>query len=180
MLIIMIVDTPEEKDKFLKLFEKYENIIYYTAKRFVKDEMVIEDISQEVFIQIATHLDRIDDDNEKRTRNYIITITRNLCKNFLRDQSKREEFFYDTSLEYSALYADTVEKMLGNAFNEKLVEEINKLDDRYRMVLELKYVTQYSNDEIANMLGLKKKTVEMQIYRANKMLREKMRDWVDE
>lgn len=65
-------------------------------------------------------------------------------------------------------------------FKEKLVEEINKLDDRYRMVLELKYVTQYSNDEIANMLGLKKKTVEMQIYRANKMLREKMRDWVDE
>lgn len=54
------------------------------------------------------------------------------------------------------------------------------MDDRYRMVLELKYVTQYSNDEIANMLGLKKKTVEMQIYRANKMLREKMRDWVDE
>ena len=114
----MIVDTPEEKDKFLKLFEKYENIIYYTAKRFVKDEMVIEDISQEVFIQIATHLDRIDDDNEKRTRNYIITITRNLCKNFLRDQSKREEFFYDTSLEYSALYDDTVEKMLGNAFKK--------------------------------------------------------------
>lgn len=178
--MIMIVDTQEEKDKFLQLFEKYENIIYYTAKRFVKDEMVIEDISQEVFIQIATHLDRIDDGNEKRARNYIITITRNLCKNFLRDQSKREEISFDTSLEYADLHDDTVEKMLGNAFREKLVEEIGKLDERYRIVLELKYVAQYSNDEIANMLDLKKKTVEMQIYRANKILRERMRDWIDE
>lgn len=50
--------------------------------------------------------------------------------------------------------------------NNRLIEEVNKLDDIYKSVLELKYINEFSNDEIALFLKIKKKTVEMRLYRA--------------
>ena len=57
-----------------------------------------------------------------------------------------------------------------------LAEEINKLEDIYKSVLELKYITGFSNDEIASFLKIKKKTVEMRLYRANQLLRKKLKE----
>ena len=59
----------------------------------------------------------------------------------------------------------------------ELIEEIQKLNDIYKEVLELKYVAQFSNQEITDFLHIEKKTVEMRLYRANNILRERLRDW---
>ena len=54
-----------------------------------------------------------------------------------------------------------------------LVEEINKLEEHYKEVLELKYIVELSDDEIADFLHIKKKTVQMRLDRAKILLRNK-------
>lgn len=54
----------------------------------------------------------------------------------------------------------------------RLAEEIHKLDDIYKSVLELKYIAGFTNEKIASFLKIKKKTVEMRLYRANLLLRK--------
>lgn len=63
--------------------------------------------------------------------------------------------------------------------NNRLIEEVNKLDDTYKSVLELKYINEFSNDEIASFLKIKKKAVEMRLYRANLILRARLKEQGD-
>ncbi len=76
MIILFVFDTQEECDKFLYIYDHYLKTIYYTIKRFTNDEYMIEDLSQDVLIKIAENLSHVDLNIPKRTRNYVITITR--------------------------------------------------------------------------------------------------------
>lgn len=54
------------------------------------------------------------------------------------------------------------------------MDEIKNLDEKYKSVLELKYVNEFSDDEIADFLNINKKNVQMRLYRAKIMLRKKL------
>lgn len=175
-MIIFVFDTKEESDKFTAIYERYGKIIYYTIKRFISDEYLIEDLSQEVYIKIFKNLSKLDTDDDKRTRNFIITITRNLCKNHLRNQDKVKETPQE-ELPLSPPKTDNfLEQIITQEQIHQLAKEISKLKDIYRSVLKLKYLNEFCDDEIADILQIEKKTVEMRLYRAKIILRERMKD----
>lgn len=179
-MIFLTFDTQDECDKFIDLFENYKKTIYYTIKRFISDEHTIEDISQEIYIIIAKHLDDIDMNQTKRTRNYIITITRNYCKNFLRNNSKYTEApLSDVVYDFSAK-----DEILSNVVLQEqvdhLIREIKNLDEKYKCVLELKYINEFTDTEIAEFLNISKKNVQMRLYRAKIMLRKKLGEYSNE
>ena len=62
-MLVLVFDTPEESIKFIKIYKAYGKTVYYTIKRFISNEYLIEDISQDVFIRLARHLDKINPDN---------------------------------------------------------------------------------------------------------------------
>lgn len=179
MIIFFTFDTEEECDKFIFLYEHYLKTVYYTVKRFVNDPLTVEDLSQDVFIIISMNLEKCDITNLQRTRNYIITITRNLCKNHLRKQSKMVEESLDDlhAKNKDSSSVNILDLIVKKDFTEQLITEVRKLNPIYKDVLELKYIAQFSNDEIAHALNIEKKTVEMRLYRANKILRERLEDW---
>lgn len=154
-MLILVFDTEEEKDKFVVLYETYGKTIYYTLTRYQLDEYTIEDLSQDIYIKLAEHLDDIDMTNYKRTQNYIITITRNYCLNYLRGHNrKQEELSGDMSL-LTDNENDIEEYIINKEQIARLSEEINKLDDIYKSVLELKYVNGFCDEEIASFLKVK-------------------------
>lgn len=168
---------PEKLDKFMLLYETYGKIIYCTIKKFKFDEYTAEDLSQDIYMVIVRHLDDIDMDDYRRTRNYIITITRNCCISHQHRLSKRME---DPSEDMSALpleSEDVLSQLIHKEQAHRLADEIGRLDDIYRSVLELKYINGFQNKEIAEILRIPKKTVEMRLYRAKKILKKKMKSW---
>ena len=56
------------------------------------------------------------------------------------------------------------------------MEEIKQLDDKYRIALELKYITGLDDVQIAKIVGTTKKNIQMRIYRAKLMLRKRLED----
>lgn len=180
LILFLTFDTPEDTDKFLLLYEKYRKIIYYTLTRFKFDEYTKEDLSHDIYIKLASHLDDIDISDSKKTQNYIITVTRNYSLNYLRSKSRKPESFLEDIPVLLTASEDILEHLINKGQVHWLAKEINKLDDIYKSVLELKYVNNFSNDEIASFLNLKKKTVEMRLYRANLILREKLKGQGDE
>lgn len=95
LILFLTFDTPEDTDKFLLLYEKYRKIIYYTLTRFKFDEYTKEDLSHDIYIKLASHLDDIDISDSKKTQNYIITVTRNYSLNYLRSKSRKPESFLE-------------------------------------------------------------------------------------
>lgn len=176
-MLFLVFDTVEEKNKFIMLYETYGKTIYYTLSRFGLDEHEKEDCSQEIYIIIANHLDNIDINNFKKTQNYIITITRNYCKNYLRSQKKHIEEPLEKfeNIQYIGV-EDILDKIVTEELIQQLAQEIANLNDIYKIVLELKYVNNFSNAEIASILKIKKKTVEMRLYRASQLLRASLKE----
>lgn len=60
LILFLTFDTPEDVDKFLLLYEKYRKTIYYTLTKFEFDEYTKEDLSHDIYIKLADHLDDID------------------------------------------------------------------------------------------------------------------------
>ncbi|MDO4267415.1 MAG: sigma-70 family RNA polymerase sigma factor [Eubacteriales bacterium] len=177
-MITFVFDTPEENSKFTYLYEAYGKYIYCTFKRLRLDDYTIQDLSHDVYIILAHHINDIDIKNHKATQNYIITIAKHYGLNFLRRQKhSREDLVDEIPSAYHDKFDDTpLEKLLQKEQLEMLFTAVHELDWIYRSVLELKYVNNMKNGEIASVLKIKKKTVEMRLYRANILLRSKLKE----
>lgn len=173
-MILLVFDTQEDCDKFIEIYKIYGKTVYFTIKRFVNDEYLIEDISQDIYIKIAEHIDKIDLSKFKKSQNFIITIVRNYCINYIRDNSKIQEEPLEETLSLHTNSDAILDKIIYNEDINRLAKEIRNLDDIYRSVLELKYINEFSNAEIASFLKIEKKTVEMRLYRANIILRNQL------
>lgn len=179
--MLLVFDTPEETDKFVTLYEDYKRIAFYTVKRFIDDNYITEDLIQEIFILIAKHLDRINIADKVRTRNYIITIARNYCKDYLRKQRRikedlQEEDSISPSYHSPDSGKDILSTMIIRDIYEELTAKIAQMNDKYRMVMELKYINEFSDDEIAKFLGITKQNVQVRLFRAKNILRDSMGD----
>ena len=173
-MLILVFDTPEDRDKFVRIYETYGKTIYYTLCRYNLDEYTKEDLSQDIYIILAKHREDIDLTDYNKSRNYIITVTRNYCSNYLRRKNNHPEDLLDDIPEPQTNLDDILDTLIIKEQINQLAEEIHKLDDIYKSVLELKYIAGFSNDEIASILKIKKKTVEMRLYRAKLLLRKNM------
>ena len=180
-MILFVFDTEEERDKFIYIYDKYKKTAIYTIKLFISDNYIVEDLLQDIFIIIAKNLQKIDETDEKRTRNYIITITRNYCKSHLRKAARsKEDFIEEVEESYSFSTSQNREDILDGILHkesyQRLVEEIKQLDDKYRIALELKYITGLDDVHIAKIVGTTTNNIQMRIYRAKLMLRKRLED----
>ena len=62
--------------------------------------------------------------------------------------------------------------MIQEEGEKELLEAMKILPEKLRLVLELRYFHEYSNGEIAKILDISKKNVEIRLYRAKKKMKE--------
>lgn len=177
-MIMLVFDTPEETDKFLTIYEEFKRITFYSIKQIISDSYMAEDLLQEIFLIVAKHLDHINLDDRNRTRNYIITIARNYTKDYLRKQKRAKEDLQDKDFRIDQsdpnIENDILNHLIVQDIYDRLITEVGKLSDNYKIVMELKYINEFTDDEIAEFLGITKQNVQVRLYRARNMLRSKV------
>lgn len=109
-----------------------------------------------------------------RTMYYVaLKILKNKCLDMLRVsksglQSDLEKVDY-------ALHGEKdqpLENVIQEEGEKELLEAMKILPEKLRLVLELRYFHEYSNGEIAKILDISKKNVEIRLYRAKKKMKE--------
>ena len=94
LIYLMALDIEEERIKFVRLYEEYRTRMHYTASILLKSEIEAEYIVHDTFLTLTDYLDRIDEKDSVGTWNYIVTILKNKCYNFLK-RNKRIELTED-------------------------------------------------------------------------------------
>ena len=74
MILLMMVDTPEEKRKFVILYENYRYLMLKVAADILHDYQLAEDAVQEAFVRVAKHMENVGQPEETATKRYLITI----------------------------------------------------------------------------------------------------------
>lgn len=98
-----------------------------------------------------------------------VVIVKNTALDLLR-RSKRIDWLED-QVEEPAMETD-MDSELAYA---DLVETIRNMPENYREIMELKYVLEWSNVEIAQHLGVSENVVGARLFRAREKLKEQLR-----
>ncbi len=154
---------------FKKLFDMYWDTMFLQAMQIVGDESVAKDIVQDIWISIWQ---KRASNKIERFEAYINRAVKNNCYKYFRD-NKFSKVQLDIINELSLTVKSEVNKK--HDLDETLStikKRLNNLPKRCVQVFELSRFKAYSNEEIASELGISKKTVENQISRAIKSLKQ--------
>jgi RNA polymerase sigma factor (sigma-70 family) len=97
-----------EKIGFDEAFTLHHRTVFRTARSVVRDEMLAEDVTQEVFLRLYHHQDAIKD--EEMLRPWLIRVALNVARNTLRGNIRantREENYVKETDEVSATTVET-------------------------------------------------------------------------
>ena len=160
-------DLSQFKSVFLKFWEPLVHFSY----RFVKDTLIAEDIVQDTFMYLWNNLDKIDSDKNFKT--YIFTIVKNKSLNHLRHSNIVEDSHEFLKLHISEPLTPE-EKLSEIELAEQITKAISKLPERCRLIFTMNRFDNLTYKEIAEILEISIKTVETQMSRALKSLKENL------
>lgn len=169
-MYLSMIETEEEKGKFIQVYEIYQYFMWYVANEILQDKHLAEDAVQEAFLALTRHLDKIDNVSSSRTRNFVATIVKSKAIDMIRKNDKNTAKFEEEILGESK--EDLLEDYIQKEQHEKLVNAIGKLEDLYRVVFEYKYLYELKDKEIAHFLKVTPKVVNVRLYRGKKKLME--------
>ena len=167
MLIYMsMIESGEDEDLFKGLYLKYRKHMKYIAMQILGDEYLAEDAVHNAFLKIIPHLERFHKFDCQETKNLIVIFIRSTSIDLYRKR-KREFEQIDT------LDQDIPTEADFSALNvADILSAIKTLPEIYRDVLLLKVEYEYTDREIAKILGIKTDTVSKRLERARKQLKK--------
>lgn len=148
------------------LYEQHSSLVYAICFRYSKNSEDANDLLQETFINVFTHLKNYKSDGsfEGWTRKIAVNCAiRQYHKNLKRIDNGDLENTIDQSD-----YSDVVDELSA----QELMSIINKLPDGYRLVFNMYAIEGYSHKEIGEELGISESSSRSQLSRARKMLME--------
>lgn len=162
--------------RYEEMFRNYFPALCYFAQKYVSDLDTSKEIVHKVFVAIWEG--RAEFDFEKPAKSYLFTAVYNRCMNYIRDQKK---FAGTASMDEAELIP---ENSAGTSHIEAAELEshiwrvINQLPEKCREVFILNRFEGKKYAEIASQLNISVKTVETQITKALKVLRENLAGYI--
>lgn len=158
-------EADEDRNKFMRLYESYEKKLFAIALRILGNHEKAEDAVQQAWLHILQHWERVSCLNCDLAGGYAVTTVKNAAIDFLR-QEKR-------AVPLPITWTPPVREE-GQDEYQYLVALIQTLPNTYRRILELKYIEENSNREIARRLNMNESTVATRARRGKMMLRERI------
>src|SRR3954468_10975942 len=160
-----------DQDAFGEIVEIYKNSIFQLCFRMLGNRHEAEDIAQEAFIRAYVNIKSFNQDLKFST--WLFRIATNLCIDRLR--KKKPDYYLDAEVAgtegldmYSQIPSEgklPEEELENLELKERIQLEIQKLPEKYRAAIVLKYVDELSLKEISEILHLPVGTVKTRIHR---------------
>lgn len=158
-----------DKDAFGGLITRYQTNVFNVCYRLLHERGEAEDLAQETFMRAYSRLHTFD--LEREFGPWIRRIAANLCFNFI--ETRKITATLDAERD-----ADSAQRPEALTEVQELSEQIRtaiaSLPPHYRLVIELRHYQELTYDEIARELNLALSDVKSHLFRARKLLAEKL------
>jgi RNA polymerase sigma-70 factor (ECF subfamily) len=157
---------------FRRLVERYHSIIHSVVRGVLGDRDDVEDVVQEALIKMYRGLPRFRGDAKFST--WVYRIARNEAIDAVSRRRLETQPLDDLDVEDSRGEAPD-EAHARDSERMSVERYLHRLDEHYRIALELRYMGEKSYAEIADAMELPIGTVKTYIHRAKQELRRAMR-----
>lgn len=166
MMFLNLLDTQEEKDSFLELYDTYKDLLYWIALKKTNSIEDAEECVQETFFYVAKHFDKIGEIKSKRTKCYLSTIVTGFAIDIYNDFQKSELISNDDNELRDIEYFENFEKVELTAVFDDILDEESKI------FFYLKYIYNYKSSEIAEIYNVKDSLVRKKLQYAREKLKQ--------
>ncbi|MEC5425821.1 RNA polymerase sigma factor SigW [Virgibacillus sp. C22-A2] len=159
----------------------FQNRIYQHCYRMLGNAHEAEDIAQEAFIRAYVNIHSFDD--RRKFSTWLYRIATNLTIDRIR--KRKPDYYLDAEVKgtegldmYSQLADDSRlpgEEVESLELQRYIHKEISGLPPKYRSIIILRYLEEFSLQEISDILDIPLGTVKTRIHRGREALRKKLR-----
>lgn len=170
MFFLSVIENSIIRNNLESIFKLYSKELIFTSYSIINDYHESEDVVQSALIKISDYLDESTDVKCDKTRGLLVIIVRRLSYNIYNQRKRRNE-----------INIDDIENFIGddNSMSPELnilrledrkyiADMMRKLNESYMDILTLKYMYDYSDSEIADMLNMTEGNVRTKLSRARK------------
>ncbi len=169
----------EKKDQqaFAKLMSRYKDSIFFMVLKMVHNRDDAEDITIESFGKAFNRLEKYDPKYAFST--WLFKIATNSCIDFIRkkrlettsiDQTFGNDEGDEMTIDIKSDSLNPEEKYMRKQRSISVRGTLEKLDDKYKVLIEMRYYQELSYEEIAQELNIPLGTVKAQLFRAKELL----------
>ncbi len=166
---------------YAHLMDRYRESLYRTVYKMVPNKDDAEDLTLEAFGKAFHHLHRYRPQYAFST--WLFRIAINNCIDYIRKKrlqvlsiddpiEAHSEQEFSSNIRFKGF---NPEEQVIRSQRQKLMHRlIGQLNDKYRIMIQLRYFEEYSYEEIAHELDLPLGTVKAQLHRAKEALYERL------
>ncbi len=141
--------------------EDNKDKLYKISWSYLYNHADIEDVFQDTLIKVYENIHTLK--NPNYFESWYISILLNECRKKLRENKKE-------------VLKENVENDEYHIDQYDFFQELNSIDDIYKEVIVLKYISGYTQEEISNILDIPIGTVKSRLYRGLRELRKLIKE----
>ena len=158
-----------DAEAFGELVVRYQTSVFHVCYRLLHERAEAEDMTQETFLRARQRLYTFDE--ERALGPWIRRVAANVCLNHLESQKRTTPLEEERDADEREKPETQVE---AREQSEQIRRALSSLPAHYRVVIELRHYQELSYDEIASELNSSLSDVKSHLFRARKMLAEKL------
>ncbi len=166
----------KDEQAFEKVFKQWFQSLHTYAFTLVRDAYEAEEIVQQVFYKLWERADRLQINGAVSA--YLYRSVYNECLNYLKHEKvkSRHHLYVAHQLKYD--HGGLGDRLSSAALEEKYTNALNELPEQCRAVFQLSRFDNLKYREIADRLEISVKTVENQMGKALKFLRNRLAEFL--
>ena len=165
-----------DETAFEMIFRTYYPALCNYAFTYVRDKDEAEEIVQSCFLNVWEKRGSID--IHTSLKSYLYAMVRNAGLNRLKHEKIREKHAAEVLVTSETSSESVSQKIHASELETRIMEAMEKLPTQCRLVFKLSRFEELKYAEIAEQLNISIKTVENQIGKALKIMREQLSDYL--
>jgi len=167
-----------DRKAFNGLIDKYNKAIVNFIYRNINDGSRAEELAQKVFVRCYLNIKHYNQRYKFTT--WLYTIAVNLCKNELRDKTRRPKSVELTDLVRPDIHRDDspVQALADKEMKERVSRAVQSLPEDQRQAIIMSVYNDLPYKEIAEALKTNENTVKSWVFRGKQMLFEMLKGYV--
>jgi len=150
------------------LYKRFSRTMFGICLRYTKDQMEAEDILQQGFMKVFTHLDSYKGGSLEGWMKRIFV------RESIDQYRKNNRSVFGHSQEPKEIDSIELNDILGQMAAGEIIAMINNLPEGCKVIFNLFAVEGFTHQEIGDLLGISSGTSKAQYFRAKLLLRQKI------
>lgn len=175
MLAIICTMSENQSDRafMLELYQQFFRLMFFTVRKCHLQQDACEEVVQESLVKLIQKVSLLREMPKPVLASYIVSTTRNTAFDYSGRQKKQDicvgsldDESFSACLESQTPPPD--DQMEADELREQLAAVLEEISNDDRVLLEGKYILQYSDETLAMVLNCKVSSIRMKLTRARR------------